>query len=215
MKKWFISGALLLALAFFSFLMIRLTLPYTTMQSNTGFLHTKLGIYHIRHWRFSFYIHVLLSSLVLLAGFTQFAPRLLTRHPRVHRSMGWIYLVIVTGISGPAAFVLALYANGGWAARISFALLAVLWISFTSIAAYYAIRRRFTLHGAFMFRSYALTLSAITLRAYTWLMDWLLLPIHPRDIYILSAWLSWIPNLLLAEMLIRRRWVEKWYPRPA
>ena len=212
MKRWFYPAMSLLALAFFSNLMIGLTLPYMAMRSNTGFLHTKLSIYHLRHWRFSFYIHVFLSSLVLLAGFTQFAPRLLVRYPRIHRSMGWIYLVIVTVVSGPAAFVLALYANGGWGARISFALLALLWIGFTAVAGYCAFRRRFTLHGAFMFRSYALTLSAITLRAYTWLMDWLLLPIHPREIYILSAWLSWIPNLLLAEILIRKGWVEKVYP---
>ena len=212
MKRWFYPGVLLLALAFFSWLMIGLTLPYAAMRSNTGFLHTKLAIYHLRHWRFSFYLHVFVSCLVLLAGFTQFAPRLLIRHPQLHRSMGWIYLVIVTTVSGPAGFVLALYANGGWGARISFALLALLWIGFTAVAGYYAIRRRFVLHGAFMFRSYALTLSAITLRAYTWLMDWLMLPIHPRDIYILSAWLRWIPNLLLAELLIRRGWVEKIVP---
>jgi hypothetical protein len=215
MKRWFYPGMLLLALAFFAYLMIRLTLPYTAMRSNTGFLHTKLTIYHLLHWRFSFYIQIFISCLVLLAGFTQFAPRLLIRYPRLHRSMGWIYLVIVTVVSGPAAFVLALYANGGWGARISFALLAALWIGSTAIAGYYAFRRRFTLHGKFMFRSYALTLSAITLRVYTLLMDWLLLPIHPREVYILSAWLSWIPNLLFAEMLIRKGWVEKLYPRLA
>lgn len=211
MKKLLYPGLLLLFLAFFSFLMIRLTLPYTAMRSNIGFLLTKLSIYHLRYWRFSFYTHVFVSCLVLLAGFTQFAPRLLLRYPRVHRLMGWIYLVIVTSVSGPAAFIMALYANGGWAARCSFALLALLWISFTAIAGYYAVRRRFALHGAFMFRSYALTLSAITLRAYTYLIDLMLLPIHPRETYILTAWLSWIPNLLLAEMLIRRGWVGKVY----
>lgn len=215
MKRWFYPGVLWLALAFFSFLMIRLTLPYTAMRSSTGFLHTKLSIYHLLHWRLSFYIHVFVSCIVLLTGFTQFAPGLLIRYPRLHRSMGWFYLVIVTMVSGPAAFVLALYANGGWSARISFALLAVLWIGFTALAGYHAFRKRFTLHGAFMFRSYALTLSAITLRAYTWLMDWLMLPIHPREIYILSAWLSWVPNLILAEILIRRGWVGKLYPRLA
>jgi hypothetical protein len=72
--------------------------------------------------------------------------------------MGWIYLIGVTTISGPAAFIMALYANGGIAARTSFTLLAIGWISFTLFAGYYAFRRRFVLHGAFMFRSYALTL---------------------------------------------------------
>jgi len=204
----------LLGLAFFSFLMIRLSLPYTAMRSDVNFLHTKQYVYHLRYWRFSFYAHVFTSCLVLVAGFTQFAPRLLVRRPRIHRWMGRAYLLTVVVVSGPAAFVMALYANGGLPARASFTLLAVLWMSYTAFAGYYAVRRRFHLHGAFMFRSYALTLSAITLRAYTYLIHLALLPFTPRDIYITTAWLSWVPNLLLAEFLIRRGWVEKIYRVP-
>src|SRR5580704_9717704 len=171
MRKPLLRIMLLLTLAFFSFLMIRLTLPYTAMRSDVNFLRTKQHIYHIRYWRISFYTHVFTSCLVLLAGFTQFAPRLLIRRPQIHRVMGWVYLVVVTTISGPAAFIMALNANGGLPARTSFTLLALCWISFTLYAGYYAFRRRFALHGAFMFRSYALTLSAITLRGYTYLID--------------------------------------------
>jgi hypothetical protein len=211
MRKPLLRIVLLVALAFFSFLMIRLTLPYTAIRSDVHFLRTKQSIYHIRYWRISFYTHVFTSCLVLLAGFTQFAPRLLARRRQVHRVMGWVYLIVVTTISGPAAFIMALYANGGLAARMSFTLLASCWISFTLCAGYYAVRRRFALHGAFMFRSYALTLSAITLRAYTYLIDLTALPISPREIYILTAWFSWVPNLLLAEVLIRRGWVERIY----
>jgi uncharacterized membrane protein len=214
MRKPLLRIVLLVALAFFSFLMIRLTLPYTAMRSDVNFLRTKQHIYHIRYWRISFYTHVFTSCLVLLAGFTQFAPRLLNRRPQIHRVMGWVYLVVVTTISGPAAFIMALNANGGLPARTSFTLLAVCWISFTLCAGYYAFRGRFALHGAFMFRSYALTLSAITLRGYTYLIDLTALPISPRDIYILTAWLSWVPNLILAEVLIRNGWVERIYRMP-
>jgi len=213
-KRSFFGILLLLALAIFSFLMIRLTLPYTAMRSNVNFLLTKQHIYHLRYWRMSFYTHVFTSCLVLVAGFTQFAPRLLARRPRIHRVMGWAYLVVVTIISGPAAFIMALYANGGLPARTSFVLLSVLWIIFTLFAGYYALRRKFVLHGAFMFRSYALTLSAITLRGYTFLIDLTTLPFTPRDIYITTAWLSWVPNLIIAEILIRHGWVEKIYRMP-
>src|SRR5882724_2925884 len=181
-----------MALAFFTFLMIRLTLPYTAMRNGVSFLHSKQRVYHLGYWRISFYTHVFTSCLVLIAGFTQFNPWLLARRPGVHRFMGWIYLVIVTVVSGPAAFFMALYANGGWAARMSFTFLAVLWIGCTIYAGYAAVRRRFFLHGAFMIRSYALTLSAITLRLYTYLLDLTTLNISPREIYILTAWLSWV-----------------------
>ena len=211
MKRLLVRIVLLLALTFFTLLMIRLTLPYTALRSDVSFLRSKQLIYHIRYWRLSFYTHVFTSCLVLVAGFTQFAPRLLVRRPGIHRAMGWVYLVVVTTISGPAAFVMALYANGGMAARASFSLLSVGWVSSTLCAGYFAVRRRFALHGAFMFRSYALTLSAITLRGYTYLIDLTTLPITPRETYILTAWLSWVPNLLVAELLIRRGWVEKVY----
>ena len=200
---------LLLALAFFSFLMVRLSLPYTEMRSDVDFLQTKQNVYHIGYWRYSFYIHVFTSSLVLIAGFTQFNAYILRRYPRIHRAMGWTYLVTVVGISGPAAFMMALHANGGLPARTSFTLLSVLWLAFTFWAGWLAVRRRFIDHGAYMFRSYSLTLSAITLRIYTYLSVFLPLHASPRDIYITTAWLSWVPNLIVAEMLIRSGWVKK------
>ena len=211
MNRLLFRALLLLTLGYFSFLMVRLTLPYTAMRSDVGFLRSKELIYPVGYWRISFYIHVFTGVLVLIAGFTQFNPWLLRRQVRLHRAMGWIYLIVVTSVSGPAAFVMALYANGGLPARTSFTLLACLWIAFTGYAGYYAVRKKFALHGAYMFRSYALTLSAITLRGYTYLLGVMALPVSHRDVYITTAWLSWVPNLILAEILIRRGWVEKVY----
>ncbi|MBS1660073.1 MAG: DUF2306 domain-containing protein [Bacteroidetes bacterium] len=202
---------LLVALAFFTFLMVRLTLPYTAMSSDVDFLKSKQAIYHLPWWRDSFYLHVFTSCLVLIAGFTQFNPWLLRRYRRVHRWMGWVYLVTVTLISGPAGFVMGWYANGGLPARTSFILLSVLWVTLTLYAGYYAVRKKFQLHGAFMFRSYALTLSAITLRAYTWLFAVAQVHASSKEIYITTTWLSWVPNLILAEILIRKGFVERVY----
>jgi len=202
------------ALAFFTFLMVRLSLPYTAMNSGVDFLTTKQRVYHIFYWRVSFYTHVFTSCLVLIAGFTQFNPWLLRRYPKVHRRMGWVYLVTVIGVSGPAAFMMAWHANGGLPARTSFTLLSLLWVSYTFYAGWKVVKKDFATHGAFMFRSYALTLSAITLRLYTYISAFLPLAASPREIYITTAWLSWVPNLLIAEMLIRSGWVEKIYRSP-
>lgn len=210
-RLWQIAG--MLALAFFSFLMIRLTLQYRVMRADVGFLHVKQHAYRLGYWRASFYTHVFTGWLVLMAGFTQFNPWLLRKRPAVHRLMGWTYLLVVIVVSGPAAFVMALYANGGLAARISFTLLALLWLTFTILAGYFVIRRRFLLHGTFMFLSYALTLSAITFRGYTWLAHVTNLRISPRNFYALDAWVSWMPNLLIAAILIRKGWVTRVYGR--
>jgi hypothetical protein len=55
-----------------------------------------------------------------------------------------------------------------------------------------------------MIRSYALTLSAITLRARKYGSVFAFEP-PPMDVYRLVAWLGFVPNLLFAEWWIRRR----------
>jgi len=208
-KQVLIRGFLVAALAFFSFLMLRLSLPYTNMNSGVDFLQTKQNVYHLDHWRISFYTHVFTSIFVLIAGFTQFNPWILKHHKLWHRRMGYLYILIVVFVTGPSAFIMGLYANGGLPARASFTVLAALWIIFTALAWNYALKGRFQTHGAFMIRSYALTLSAITLRLYTIAFHMIGAEASPKDIYITTAWLSWVPNLILAEILIRNGVVKK------
>jgi hypothetical protein len=58
-------------------------------------------------------------------------------------------------------------------------------------------------HQRFMIRSYALTLSAITLRIWKYLiMNYLEIP--PMDVYRIVAWLGWGLNLIFAEIYIQR-----------
>lgn len=199
----------LLLLAWAVWLMVDLTLPYVTFEKNVDFLLTKLNVYHIRHWRYGFYVHIFSSVLVLVAGFTQFSRRVLHHRPKLHRGMGYVYAVTLLFVSGPGAWVMAFYANGGLPARASFVLLTFLWYVFTLAAMFYVFRRNWNEHGNFMLRSYALTFSAITLRLYAFGIDYLQLHVRPAEAYITIAWLSWVPNLLLAELLIRMGFVKR------
>ena len=54
-----------------------------------------------------------------------------------------------------------------------------------------------------MIRSYALTLSALTLRAWKWSIN-NSVELPPMDVYRTVAWLGWVPNILFAEFIIRR-----------
>ena len=105
---------------------------------------------------------------------------------------------------------MAFYANGGLPARISFVILALLWLYTTAMGWYYARQHQWLPHGAMMLRSYALTLSAVSLRLYAYLIDILNIPLRPRAAYVLIAWLSWTLNLIVAELIIRR--LAKIYP---
>ncbi len=200
--KYFFQTGLILLLAFFSYLMLRLSLPYTTIKSDVDFLQTKQNVYHINYWRWSFYVHVFTSIFVLLAGFIQFSKYLRIKFTKLHRITGYLYVLLIVFITGPASFMMGWHANGGLPARTSFTLLSFLWVIFTALAWWFAVKQNFNLHRAFMIRSYALTLSAITLRIYTVAFAYFNIHAKPVEIYITTAWLSWVPNLIIAEMII-------------
>ena len=197
---WTVAGAVLYA----SYLLILLTLPYLSFEKNTDFLLTKQLVYHIDSWRWSFYVHIFSSPVVILSGLVQLVPALLYRYPELHRILGRIYVITVLLVSGPAALVMSFYANGNAVTKLSFILLSCCWLTFTYIG-YRRIRKgNIQQHTYFMTRSYALTLSAVTLRFYAYLLDVFGVSMHPADAYLLLSWTSWIPNLLVAETLIHR-----------
>lgn len=188
---------------FFFFLMLRITWPYFSFRYDVDFLLTKQTVLHVTVWRLAFYTHISSSLLVLLFGVFQFVRTIMYRFPRLHRMLGKAYVTLVLLVSAPSGFIMALYANGGIWAKASFAILAILWWLFTYKAWRHVVKGEIEKHLAFMYRSYALTLSAITLRTYVLLLPYVI-HIKGKDLYVLVAWLSWIPNLLLAEWLIRR-----------
>jgi len=202
------SLAILAAIILFgAWLMLRLSVPYASFNRYTDFLLTKQLAYHIRHWRISFYVHVFVSTIVLVAGLLQCSMYLLRRYPLLHRYSGKIYVVTVLFFSGPAGLVMSFYANGGLPARISFVLLSILWLGTTYAGWRYALQRHWKDHGQMMLRSYALALSALTLRLYAYLIAALHIPLHPVAAYISISWLSWTLNLLVVEILIRNHYL--------
>jgi len=198
----------LVTLAFFTFLMARITVAYIPYNTDVGFLRIKQDYIDIDHWRIAFFVHVYASLWVLIAGFTQFSEHIRDYYPRVHRAFGYIYVTDVLLITGPAGLLMGVYANGGLPSKISFVTLAIGWITFTAIAFVKAKNGDFVAHRNFMIRSYALTLSAVTLRAWKWGIT-NSVELHPMDVYRMVAWLGWVPNIIAAELLIRKYYLKK------
>ena len=194
---------LLLTLAFFTWLMASITAAYIPYNTDAGFLRIKQHYIHIDHWRVAFFIHVYASIWALLAGFTQFSKSLLKKRPGWHRRFGYVYVINILFITGPAGLLMGFYANGGISSRIAFVMLALLWIFFTAMALYKAKQKDFKAHRRYMIRSYALTLSAITLRAWKYAIS-NAVELPPMDIYRAVAWLGWVINIIIAEYIIRR-----------
>ena len=119
----------------------------------------------------------------------------------LHRKLGYLYVINVLFITGPAGLIISFYAYGGLSSRIGFIVLSLLWIYFTAMALYKALKKDFNSHRAFMIRSYALTLSAITLRVWKVVFAEFT-NLGPMDRYRIIAWLGWTLNLLIAEFII-------------
>ena len=181
--------------------MLRIIFLYIPLQTDVGFLQLKQSYLHITEWKIAFFVHVYSSFFVLLAGFSQFSRYLLRRYPKWHRLLGYLYVVDILLVTGPAGLLMSFYANGGLSSRTGFVILSVLWIVFTALAFYKALKKDFTSHRYFMVRSYALTLSALSLRAWKVILGDIS-DMHPLDRYRIIAWLGWTLNLLVAELLI-------------
>ncbi|MFZ4785703.1 MAG: DUF2306 domain-containing protein [Flavobacteriales bacterium] len=191
-------------LVFFAALMLQITMQYVPVSRDAAFLGIKATAVSYSYYLPVFYIHVYTSMFALLGGMFQFSPLLRREFPQWHRSAGKMYIVVILLLSGPSGFIMSIHANGGWSSQIAFILLSVLWWWFT-YKAYVSVRRRdFEAHRRFMIRSYALTLSAISLRLFKMWMTEIWHP-NPMDAYKTVAWLGWTLNLLVAECIIRFR----------
>ena len=145
--------------------------------------------------------HVFAAAVALILGPLQFSSRLRTRRPVWHRWIGRGYLAIGVLLGGLAGLYLSMHAFGGVVAQLGFAFLAIAWLQ-TGLLAYLAIREGdLTRHRAWMIRNFALTLAAVTLRLY--------LPaaagagIEFETAYPAIAWLCWVPNLVVAQWVVR------------
>jgi len=149
--------------------------------------------------------HISGSLLALLLGPFQFLPRLRrARWLGIHRWSGRVYLIGVA-VGGLFGLYVAQLAYGGLPSRLGFSGLALFWL-YSALQAYRFIRRGdLQGHKRWMFRNYATTFAAVTLRI--WLP---LLQVAGVDFilaYRTVSWLSWLPNLLMIEWWLRRRQV--------
>ncbi|WP_164779682.1 DUF2306 domain-containing protein [Paenibacillus kobensis] len=155
-------------------------------------------------WHIFLWAHAVSAGTAILIGWLQFVKRFRRRTAAVHRVIGYIYSVMLL-IAGLTGLYLAFYANGGLIGQVGFAALSVAWL-YTLLRGLKSIivDRRPLEHGQWMLRNYALTCAAIMLRIYV--------PIaaafgvsDTNDSFTVIAWLCWVPNLLVAEMLIRSK----------
>jgi hypothetical protein len=133
---------------------------------------------------------------------------------RLHRTLGRTYLLAGVLPSAVATIPVAVW-SGRPVTQIGLTTAAVLWL-ITGGLAYRAARRRdFTAHRAWMMRNYALTFLAVTSRILVPLLLLVQIPFGGAEagaigerapsMIPIGQTLGWIVNLIVVEILIRRR----------
>lgn len=203
-KKIIPNLIVLLIFGYSCFLMGEIIWRYRSFELDASFLQIKqTEITQISWYKYAFYVHVIFAILALPAGFTQFNKNLLRLYPRFHKAFGYLYVGVILIFAAPSGVMIGMEANGGLVAQVAFTLLGILWFYYTLQAVLKAKHGDFNAHKNFMIRSFALTCSALTLRYWKVILVYFFQP-NPMDLYQLIAWLGWIPNLLLAEWIIKQ-----------
>lgn len=156
--------------------------------------------YHAQLRPIAFFAHVILAPVALALVPFQLWQGLRDRRPQVHRLMGRAYGMAVV-ISGASGLWLAVTTEAGPVAAFGFGLLAVLWLGTTITGIRLAMSGDRIAHRRWMIRSVALTLAAVTLRIQ--IPASMMLDIPFDTAYPAIAWLCWVPNLIVAELVLR------------
>lgn len=179
-------------------------LTYFNFDPQYSFLKLKQSAIATGWYLPAYYSHVLISGLILVIGFFQLHPKSNTKFRKTHRALGYVYVMGILFFAAPGGLAMAFFINRGPWVLMSFILLAILWFYFTAVAFNRIRKKNINAHKRWMWRSYALTFSAITLRIYIFITAYSV-DLSQPEAYATLAWLSWVPNLFVVEIFLNRR----------
>jgi len=188
---------------FFSLSIALFSLVVAAMASTLGFGTAAPHLAHyVANHNLPLYAHIVFGPLALALAPFQFWTTLRNRYRRVHRAIGYAYVVSIALASVGALLLLPRFTGSAWAAT-GFGVLGLLWLGTTLRAVMLARAGQTAAHRAWMMRSAALTFAAVVLRL-------MMLPLMASGMsqlqtYDITAWASWLIPLAFVEWRLRRR----------
>lgn len=191
-------------------LFIFLAVAIALLATIPFFIEDKFGIMEMKTdellankvWSAGFYTHIISGGSALLTGWILFIKKLRNKYISIHRNIGKIYVIsaLIGALSG---IFVGFYATGGLIASAGFITVGIIWF-YTTLNGYRHIKNgRFSQHEKMMIYSYSVCFAAVTLRFYLPLS--MALGIDFVVAYKFIAWLSWLPNLMIAYLLTTRQ----------
>ncbi len=171
-----------------------------------GFVQLKLSFTSTLSslWYIMLFIHIIFGIATLVIGpFTLFA-KFREKNINRHKVIGRVYMlgILFAGVSG---LYLAFYATGGLISQLGFGFLSVFWLV-TAFQALVKIKNKnIQEHQRWMIRNYSLTFASVTLRIWLLLFTLVFGFENFHFSYPIIAWLCWVPNLIVAQVIIQRK----------
>ncbi len=156
------------------------------------------------------YLHIATGMVALIVGFVQIWLGMTGNTRRLHRQLGWVY-VLTVAISVVAAIAMVLRISGYFAYASGLFANAIVWALATGMAIWAIRRRRIELHRDWMIRSFlmafAFTLARLMLPAFRAVVD---VPKAPIDeIQATTAWACWVVPLIVFEVVKSARLLSR------
>ena len=200
MKRYFLKSLWVITVLF-ALLIGYIPISYVLNGIGEGYLELKSQeVKSSQIWWIILYTHIISGGIAILIGWVQFSKKLQQKYLKLHRNIGKTYLIsaIICSLSG---IYVGFYATGGFIAAAGFITVACIYF-YTTLQGFLSIKRGQVIeHQNFMTYSYAVCLSAVSLRLSTTAVYFLGLDYNSS--YQVIAWTAWIPNLMIAY------WINK------
>jgi hypothetical protein len=189
-----------LPISFFSILIVYNTIPYFNFKQDFIFITERAVLFIKPIYKYSFYFHIFAGMFCILTALLQFSSFILKKRKAIHIWSGRIYVFVVLVIAAPTGLYMSFFAKGGIAEKCLFMFMAISWYYFTVKGLTTILQKNIKAHKAWMIRSYAMALTAVTFRVYYIILY--LLDIELTKNYEISLWMSVIGNIAVAEIII-------------
>ena len=199
--KRYILKSLWILIVILALLVGYIPISYLLYGINEGYLALKSqAIINSKMWQLFLYTHIISGGISILIGWIQFSKKMQQKYVNLHRNIGKIYVVsaLICSLSG---IYVGFFATGGFIAAAGFITVACIYF-YTTLQGFLSIKKgQIIQHQNFMTYSYAVCLSAVSLRLAT--PTAYLLGLDYISSYQVIAWMAWIPNLMIAY------WINK------
>lgn len=175
---------------------------YFNFNPAYGFLRLKQTAIATGWYLPAYYAHVLAAGLILILGLFQLNTSLSLRWRKLHRFLGKCYAYGILLFAAPGGLIMSCFINRGPWVFTSFILQTACWFMFTALAIRHIQLGQINEHRNWMWRSYALTFAAVTLRLYVFIFT-SSYDLSAPEAYGIIAWASWTINLIAVEIYLR------------